>query len=966
MADHEIRITPKVDLRELTDLQRHLDQMARTMDTIAQASQKIRIPGIGSGDATQDRAQVLHEASMGRQRVRRNPMAETLDRVMPVSSQRVAARRGRSGSTPEDAQTPGGLLNWIMSVFLPDQPTIQEMTSTPHGINLGKLSPSVRAKLPTFLYQPSAWKSKPQTPTEYAEAAGSIPGFETLSPTAQKAALDAVTGGYTPVNLDQLRKQQQQTQQAIFQAYRQSGGGTGSGGSGGLGAGPRALLGAAGLGGVTDLIGTLGPWGAAVLGVGYVADQTKQGWSTYHTQGSAFSAISKSAGDLGESFNVLRNKVNATGLQFAESLTTITAVTQSYLPFVGNLSTARLTNALTAAQGTAFAYGLNPTSTTQAFGQAAALGITATGGSGGQMTPAQWAALIANATSQGNMQGRTGQVLTSMLSVSQAIAQQIAGTPNQNALAAIMTGLNQSGNAMLQGSNGAAILNSLNAGITNPGSGAAGELFTLNAINPGRKLSYFQARNLQAQGLTGINPYTGNTNFAAELQSMYRMLPGGKVTGSTINGQWVPSVQTAGVAGILAPVMHLTQPQMIRVLQAFQGKSLSSMNATETLANQLGGTHALPNLLKKGGINVFAQIANATTLHQLTSAAHDITGNLHGSVSHAFYTAQKQYEALGKVHPTSAQQAATLAHERTVEFNRMKDALGKSVLAGPTLMTSMDQLNQTMQKANANWSNIARTLKPFAQIGATLDQTLSGNLLKTIKHPGWDEPGVGTAKPWSGLHTILHDFTTTYHSSTSAHTAAYQPWIGTRSTASPSAQLASFVMGNMQSGVSLPFLSAPSGFSTTSYTPPANTGAFLQQMMPYANQVAHSTGLSPALLLAQWGLESQWGTSTAAQQNHNLGGIKPWGPYGPGADRKYAGYSSLSAFAQGDAAFYNENSNYRALENAARAGASVAQQAQLLGQSGYATDPAYTQKLLNVLMQIESALSSGGMKLVQA
>ena len=998
MADHEIRIHPTVNLQEIKDLERHLELVRQQMDRIAGSAAKITIPSTGStAGRAHGQAGRTGTQTGGGSFVPPRPGETTVQdavqhhisqrtsgarRVMEAQQQAQQARtsaRGHKSSTgtasAETATTPGGLLNWIMSVFLPDQPTIQEMTGGAKGLNMSKLSPSLRAKMPTFQFQPSAWKSAPQTPSEYADAAAAIPGFDTMSPAAQKAAMDAAMGGYTPVNLDQLRKQGMSQQQALYQAYKQGGAsGGGSGTSWGLGAGPKAMLDAAGIGGTMDILGRLGPWGAAALGVGYLGKQGVQGWSNYRIQGTAFSAISKSAGDLGESFNTLRDAVNKTGVQFAESLTTITQVAQTYIPYAGDLSTKALTGALTASQGLAFSYGLNPVSTTQAFGQAAQMGITGTAGSAGQMTPPQWAALIANATTQGNMQGRTGQVLSSMLSVSQNIASTIAQAPNQNLLASMMTTLNRSGNALLQGTNGAGILNSINSGMISPGAGSAGELAALMINNPNGKLSYWQTRYEQDQGLNGVNPTTGVGSLAATLQYFQKMLPGAKLRGTTKNGVWSPSTQSAYVASQLSEYLFHTvteAPKALQILKAFQGQGASAEDRTQQLAQQLGGPTAVSTLLKKGGINVFGQIANATNVHQLTAAAHDITGNLHGHVSAAYYTAQKQYEALSKIHPTSAKQAADIAHQRALDFTRMKDTLGKSVLSGPSLMTSVEQLNKTIAATQKNWTTIAHNIAPLALDVSKIAKAIS-TPGKTIQHYLTKPPTSG----WTGdfLRFITQGqlpstSTLLKHIPGAAKTTAYQPWIGRRTTATPSAQLADFIMGNMQPSGGVPILNgnnAGMGVVSASYSIPANQKAFVKQMQPYANQVSRSTGLSPQMLLTQWGLESGWGTSTAAQQNDNFGGIKPWGSYGPGADSNYAGYSSLSAFAKGDAAFYNKNSNYRALETAARAGASTQQQIKMLGQSGYATDPAYAQKLLAVLSQIENALSNTGIPLTQA
>jgi hypothetical protein len=54
------------------------------------------------------------------------------------------------------------------------------------------------------------------------------------------------------------------------------------------------------------------------------------------------------------------------------------------------------------------------------------------------------------------------------------------------------------------------------------------------------------------------------------------------------------------------------------------------------------------------------------------------------------------------------------------------------------------------------------------------------------------------------------------------------------------------------------------------------SNSFFNTWSPYANQVGASTGISPNTILAQWALESGYGSSNAAQ-NYNLAGISPGG-----------------------------------------------------------------------------------------
>ncbi len=1009
MADHEIRIHPTVNLQEIKDLERHLDLVRQQMDRIAGSAAKITIPSTGSttgaahGQAGRTSTQTgggsfvpprpgettVGDAVQQAQRVRTGGARRVMEAQQQAQQARTSAR-GRKSSTStagaESAQTPGGLLNWIMSVFLPDQPTIQEMTGGAKSLNMSKLSPSLRAKMPTFQFQPSAWKSAPQTPSEYANAAAAIPGFDTMSPAAQKAAMDAAMGGYTPVNLGQLRKQGVSQQQALYEAYRRAGtGGSGRGGSGGLGAGPKALLGAAGMGGVTEMLGRLGPWGAAALGVGYAADQTKQGWSTYHTQADAFSALSKTMGNLNESFNTLRNTVNKTGLNFAESLPQITQVMQAVGPLTGNLGTAGFNKFLTASQGYAFSAGLNPLSTSQAFAGASQIGILPTNGSAGQMTPAQWAALIANSVSAGGMGGRQGQVLSSLLGVSQQIAGQLAQAPNEQLLASIMTGLNASGNPNLQGALGAKLLGSINSGIQNPGMGSLGQLINYQALNPNGKLGYFQEQGLQAQGLNGINPTTGVSNFAAELGYFQKFLPHGRVQFQHDKYGTVPTEQTALAATMFGKQLNISQPQALQVLEAFNGKSLNQANQTAILAEKWGGTNGLQTLLKKGGMTDFSEAVNAKGLngrYGLNAVAKNITGNLGGTVNPQFYALEKQYNALGKVHPSSVHQATVIQHQRSADLAKMREVLGKSMLGGPSLSTSIDKLNTTMNKANAEWAKVAKELQPVFHLLAKANLGVASTLshpLQSMKDSQNNDTVGGLGKilmrgfSWLSNNTLG---THLQYPSFAGQTTSYQlPGLSAQS--GMGAVLASFTQGNNQnllaryitaSLMGTTNSSTGGGFVPASYTPGISNGgnqaAFVKQMAPFAAQVAGQTKLPAAFLLTQWADETGWGGSLAAK--NNFGNIKI-----PGTNQ-FQSYSSPEAFAQADANFYKNNSRYQPLLQGARQGDSLTQLFQLLGQSGYATNPQYAQDLIRLVGSVESLLrgmahsNSGGLPIPNA
>jgi flagellum-specific peptidoglycan hydrolase FlgJ len=128
---------------------------------------------------------------------------------------------------------------------------------------------------------------------------------------------------------------------------------------------------------------------------------------------------------------------------------------------------------------------------------------------------------------------------------------------------------------------------------------------------------------------------------------------------------------------------------------------------------------------------------------------------------------------------------------------------------------------------------------------------------------------------------------------------------------------------------------------------PGDKDSFVAAMAPLARQQAAATGLAPELILAQAGLETNWGKS--APQN-NYFGIK-----GPGAslqttevvngstqtvNQTFAGYTSAAQSFQS----YGDliTSKYAAARNSS----GIVAQAQALQRAGYATDQDYASKLI--------------------
>src|SRR5690625_2578477 len=140
----------------------------------------------------------------------------------------------------------------------------------------------------------------------------------------------------------------------------------------------------------------------------------------------------------------------------------------------------------------------------------------------------------------------------------------------------------------------------------------------------------------------------------------------------------------------------------------------------------------------------------------------------------------------------------------------------------------------------------------------------------------------------------------------------------------------------------------------------ASPNDFFAQMLPHAQRVSKRTGLDPRLILAQTALETGYGKSAP---NNNYFGIKSHGKSG-GADlvtqefeggrmvtkkQNFRGYQSPGDSFDGYGDFILQNPRYKAVMEAEGLDAQIT----AMGASGYATDPAYGNKLANIAKNID-------------
>ncbi|TEA78635.1 glucosaminidase domain-containing protein [Allopusillimonas ginsengisoli] len=128
---------------------------------------------------------------------------------------------------------------------------------------------------------------------------------------------------------------------------------------------------------------------------------------------------------------------------------------------------------------------------------------------------------------------------------------------------------------------------------------------------------------------------------------------------------------------------------------------------------------------------------------------------------------------------------------------------------------------------------------------------------------------------------------------------------------------------------------------------------FATQYMPLAQATGRRLGVSPDILLGQWGLETGWGKSVIPG-THNLGNIKDFSGSGiaakdnmTGSTDKYRAFETPQAFADHYAGLIE-----RKYPNAVGAGNDPMAYASALKTGGYAEDPDYINKIAAVTQTV--------------
>ena len=154
----------------------------------------------------------------------------------------------------------------------------------------------------------------------------------------------------------------------------------------------------------------------------------------------------------------------------------------------------------------------------------------------------------------------------------------------------------------------------------------------------------------------------------------------------------------------------------------------------------------------------------------------------------------------------------------------------------------------------------------------------------------------------------------------------------------------------------------------------ADSDAFVETMLPMAEQAAKRIGIDPRYLVAQAALETGWGKSVMrnadGSSSHNLFGIKATGSWQGGEARAITSEFRNGAFVKETAAFRSYNSYQESFhdlvtllqsnsryQDAVNAADKPEQFVRELQKAGYATDPNYASKISQIAKQMKSEQS---------
>jgi len=900
--DATFRVKTEADLSGLRQLSNLLDDIGRKSKNITTIWQSSGFPGgVGSSSG---------------------------GTIAPANTGTPQRRARAAGGMRYDLSTPSGLQQWSQNVLEPEAGFLTQMF---RGFGLGVGIKPHPSPLSTIA-GPSA---RPLSGGALNDWFAGLSSQSASMPASMRTEYYRAAANYA---LDS---------NAIPSFYQQygshfgAGTPTGSGGGGGSGTSVGAFLG--------SMAKQSLPFVSAVTAGDYAKNQIAGGYNLWQQSSSPIDQLSHSLGTAAQNVETFRQQITSAGAAFGLSVQQSTQAALSFAQVFGNIGQGNISNMVATTGAWSQQNGVPYTQTVQMNNTAGLLGITS--GVGASMNSGQFLNMVSNMTSMGGVNGRQGEMGTAYLTLGNQIGNMNPVISNPQVMAGTLAALSKTGLQAFQGMRGEQVASTLYGGFMNAGQ---------NPVTQG---------TLYAAMYRATN---GKVNNPLQMLYLAQSGPQTKLSGTNI---------TVGDAYLKYIRSQTSNPYMQENMLVSAGMATSMPNAAQ--------------ILKTPGL--FDTTVSTTNNTPFWLSLYDRVQNTmaqYGAGQSNFGTAvaplQIATHSLGSAFNT----AATLFGGGLVLKYGAGGAMrvlgqGLSTLAGRggsgfTTMGGPSVLSRIGSGAGSLWSRFGGVIKGAGldalggaeEVGGTLaDATGVGSIAGIpLNILGAATMAAGTGMIAKGIYnqaTSSHASIATSHANQvqqKAQQRSDKNWgtvtidsLRINQIVSPSgssilgsalnagnayAPTNSFISTTGTAAAKMPtwLQSVENNFSSATgggsgWIPPKTTSQFVSRMLPYAQQVSKGTGIPAKDLIAQWGLESNGGKSEAATANLNFAGINAFGKYGPGKDNAYAGFSSLSQFAQADIQVLMQK-QYAGARQLAQSGASASAVFAKLTQEGYDTTQA--------------------------
>lgn len=445
--------------------------------------------------------------------------------------------------------------------------------------------------------------------------------------------------------------------------------------------------------------------GGALLGE--IVSKVVQGMGQAITEGVTLNAPFRQLA-TSQGYNSLGSFMNTLNWQGAQNVLTPQMSAQVAGILASQMGNAQpLMPTFRAIAGAAAGTGLDVQQLASGYGSIVQAGFSS-GPTSQNVSAREFAKMLASAVVEGQMQGRQGEVLQSLLSATQQMSQTLVGLPNLGSILGIQAAFNQTGIQGLMGQSGATILNQISQGMASPGAGAGGQLLNYRMIAQGNMT--FPQLLFSEQAGAYFTPPGGKPNIVALLQNMRSIFPGLKSSSFAAKNSYYPLTGQAGMAELLMSQVYPVSMSQAGALLSVNPTALS--HASQQMTSLYHGMGNVP----MQALSIVSQLDAARTAKSpaeqrkyLASAAAQLKSTIGGSLP-----------GIGSLEPYINNQ--TMSSSQTAKAIR---SLQNWIDEHPgKFLTTAQQTQANFNQMMTIWIQVGKDLLPF--VNAAYDVVFKG------------------------------------------------------------------------------------------------------------------------------------------------------------------------------------------------------------------------------------------------